>query len=63
MAKMILCTKQKEIMDMESRLVVAGGGVWGRRRMDGEFGVGGGTFGIDGQWGPTVQRRELLVYD
>ena len=62
MAQMILSTKQKQIMDMESRLVVAGGE---RREWDGQ-GVWGWqmqtlTFGMDKQWGPTVQHRELCT--
>ena len=39
MEQMILSTKQKHIMDMESRLVVSKGD-GGRCGMDGEFGVG-----------------------
>uniref|UniRef100_A0A8D1JYU5 DUF1725 domain-containing protein n=1 Tax=Sus scrofa TaxID=9823 RepID=A0A8D1JYU5_PIG len=38
MAQMILSTKQKQIMDMEGRLVVARGAESG---MGGEFGIGG----------------------
>ena len=38
MAQMILSTKQKHLMDMESRLIVAGG-EGGRSGMDREFGV------------------------
>ena len=41
MAQIILSTKDKQVMDMEKRLVFAGVGVVGRRkRMDWEFGVG-----------------------
>ena len=60
MAKMIPSTKQKEITAKKSRLVVARG-EGGGRGMDGDFGVGECklTFGIDGQWGLTVQHREL----
>ena len=36
---MILFTKQKQIMDMESKLVIARGEE-GAKGMDGEFGVG-----------------------
>ena len=36
---MILSTKQKQIKDMESRLMVAGGGGEGQRERSGEFGV------------------------
>ena len=55
MAKMILYTKQRQITDMESRLVVArpGGREWDGR----EFGVGGRKlFHLEwrGNWGPTV---------
>ena len=62
MPQMILSTKQKHIIDMESRLVVDGGrvGKW--------EGVGQGiwdwwiqtvTFGMHGQRAPTVQHRQL----
>ena len=40
MAQMILSTKQKQIMDMESKLVVIGG-EGGGSGVDGEFGVSG----------------------
>ena len=39
MTQMVPSTKQKQIMDMESRLVIARG-KGGRCGMDGEFGVG-----------------------
>ena len=62
MAQMNLSTKQKQITAKESRLVVPGG----RREengMDRQFGVWGCKllFGMDGQWGPIVQHRELCV--
>ena len=40
MAQMILSTKQEQIIDRESKLVVARG-ERGGNRMDGEFGEGG----------------------
>ena len=40
MAQMIMSIKQKQIMDMESRLVFASRD-GGEKRMDREFGVGG----------------------
>ena len=54
---MILSTKQKHITDMENRLVVA----TGRGGMDVKFGTSRCklAFGMDKQWGPTVQHREL----
>ena len=56
---MILSTRQKQIMDMESRLVVPRGegrewdgwGVWG-------WWIQTIAFGMGKQWGPTVQHRE-----
>ena len=44
---MILYTKQKQVIDMESRFVVDGGG---GSRMDGEFGVGGYKLYIWNVW-------------
>ena len=63
MAQMILATKEKQIMAMGSKLVVARG--WGEERgsgMDGEFWgwwMQTVTFGMNKQWGPTVQHRKL----
>ena len=52
---MILPIKQKQIMAKESRLVVLRGqavlGFW----------IQTVIFGMGGQWGPTVQHRELCV--
>ena len=62
MAQMLLSTKQKQIRAIESRLLDARGKRGGSGK-DGEFGVGGYklAFGVDGQWTPTVQHRELCV--
>ena len=63
MAQIILFIKQKYIAAKGSRLVVDrqgggrerdGRGVWG-------LGMQTVTFGMDGQWGPAVQHRELCV--
>ena len=53
---------RNRLPDMENRFVVARG-KGERSGMEWEFGVGGCklTFGMDGQWGPTVQHRELRV--
>ena len=61
---MILSTKQKQIMDTESRLVYArvggggregdGQGVWGWKMQT-------TTLRTDKQWCPTVQHRELRI--
>ena len=65
MPEIILFTKQKLITAKESRLVVpreAGG--WGRV-WDGwavsAFGMQTLIFGMDGQWDPMVQHREICV--
>ena len=60
---MILSIKQEQITDMESSFVVARGGEG--REWNG-WGVWGWwiqtvTFGMDEQWAPTVQHRELCV--
>ena len=63
MAQMILSTKHKQITDMKSRLVVPRGKLRGSK-MDGQFGgFWMQTFicRVDGQWGPTVQHRELCM--
>ena len=49
MAQMILSIKQKQIMDMENRLVVARGQERGSG-MDGEFGVGDANCSICNRW-------------
>ena len=60
---MTLSTKQKQISDIENRLVVAGrkeeGVGWTR-----SLGLVNQTitFGMHGQWGSTVQHRELCQY-
>ena len=62
MAQMILPPKQKQIMAMESRLVVAGGGEreWGGRGAWGWW-MQTVTFAVDGQWGLTVRHRGRCV--
>ena len=62
MAEMTQSIRQKQIKAKESRLVVpreeeSGIGI------DRQFGVFGYKlmFRMDGQWGPTVQHRELCV--
>ena len=57
MPQIKLVTKQNQIVAKKSGLV---GGGW-----DGQGGWSFGrqtvTFGINGQWGPTVQHREMCV--
>ena len=56
MTQMILSTKEKQITDMESRLVFAGRRE-GKKGMDGESGVCRCktiTFRTDKQWSPTI---------
>ena len=48
-------------MDMESRLVVARGSGEGMRWTGSLALVDSIIFGMNGQWGPTVQHRELCV--
>ena len=61
MAQMNLSTEQRQIMAIERRFGVAGGG----REWDG-WGVWGWwmqtvTFGMDRQWGPIIQPGELHI--
>jgi len=62
MAQMILSTKHKQIMDMDSILAVAGGS---RERVGrtGNLGFADATitFRMDKQLGPAVQHRELCL--
>ena len=60
---MVLFTKQKQIIDIERRLVIARGkkgrewdgrGVW-------DLLLQTIAFGMDRQWAPTVQPRELCM--
>ena len=61
MAQMILSTKLKQITDMESTLVVAGGMGEGVGWM-GNLGLVDTNCNFwNGQWVPTVQHRELCV--
>ena len=65
MAQLIPSTKQKQITDMESRLVVARGrgegGQWMRSMGSLGLVVQTGTFGINRQRASTVQHREQCV--
>ena len=62
MAQIILFTQKKQFTAKESKLVVPSGeGVkWDGRAVWG-FWMQTPVFGMYGQWGPTVQHRELGV--
>ena len=53
MAQMIPSTKQKHIMDMENRLWLPGRKEWDAWQVC-DWWIQTITFGMDGQWAPTV---------
>ena len=64
MAQVTPSTKQKQIMGMKSRLVVFRGEEEGKSEWD-RWGIWDWwmqtvAFGMDGQWGPTIQHRNCV---
>ena len=60
MTKIIPSTEQRQTMAMENRFMVVRGREWDGWRVWG-WRMQPATFGMDEQWGPTVQHREMCV--